>query len=253
MTRRYWPYFRDSLGYPQIQRPGPLALIAEGAADEMDRLYQAGMKVREQFLPDLAETESVGIHGQSRGVHRHHLESGEQYRTRVINAFPWHRLAGRHRGMYKIFAAYGFPIISLVYLTGDAWAEFDLEVESPAGTGLDQNVFDLIRWMALEYKRAIAMPRNVRLIKRVRGRVRIKAAVAMAERLIIYPPPPELPEPQVVVKTKAAVITHEAWTVYPQVLVRRFKAPAFAQAGIPLSPITRVGAPAQAGIKHSLE
>lgn len=215
MTRRYWPYFLNDLHYPQIQNPGPLSLIAEGAADELDLLYQAGLRVREQFFPALAEKEGVDIHGLARGVHRHYLENDGQYKTRVINAFPWHRLAGRHWGMYEIFRTYGFPIISLIYLTGDHWAEFDLEVESPPGIGVDQDVFDLVQWLALEYKRASAMLRTMRLIKRVHGRINIKMGLVVSERCIIYPPPPEMPESQVGVKTKMATLTHETWKVYP--------------------------------------
>ena len=227
MTNDYWQYARDVLAYPEIQQPGPLALLAEAEAREHDLLFGLGEKLRAQFLPALAENESVKFHGQSRGVPRHKNESDEQYRLRVINAFAWQKLAGRHHGMYKIFAEYGFPIIDMRYLSGDRWAEFDIEIESPIGQGLGEDIFDLILWLIFEYKRASAMLRTMRLVKRVRGRIRLKTAVLIGERHTVFPPPPELPVIVTPLNVGLVPLTHESWTVQPRPVpkLKKFKRP----------------------------
>lgn len=236
MSRDYWKYFRDDLHYPEIQKPGPLALIAQGEADGLAELFQSGLKTRDQFFPALAENEGVTIHGQARGVPRLARENSAQHRLRVSRAFGWQRLAGRHWGLYKIFAAYGLPIVSLTNLSGDHWAEFDLEVEAPADTSLGDDTRDLLYWLIFEYKRASAMPRSVRLAKVVRGKFYIGLAHMDGERLSVYPLPPELVEPEGRLYVKAAPQGHESITVYPldrRVLVK-FSRPARAVLKLPL-------------------
>ena len=217
MTRRYWPYFLDTLRYPEIQHHGPLALLAEAEGHELDRLYDSGQKLRDQFFPALGENESVVIHGRGRGIPRHFLEKDSQFRTRVLNAWSWQHLAGRHWGLHKIFAEYGFPIITLENLKGEYhWAEFDIEVEIPPGVGLDEQVFDLIYWIVFEYKRASAMLRTLRFLKRALGKIHIAMAVLQGERHIVYPPAPELPVTSAPLKFKMALLAHETWTINPR-------------------------------------
>lgn len=211
----YWKYFLNQLRYPEIQRHGPLALLAEAEGGELDRLYNSGLKVREQFFPALAEKESVLIHGRSRGIPRHFLENDGQYRSRVLNAWNWQYLAGRHWGLHQIFSEYGFPVITLTNLKDDHWAEFDIEVEIPPGLDLGEDVFDLIYWIIFEYKRASAMLRTLRVLKRARGRFHIALTPVTGERLIVYPPAPELPVTRAAVTIKAAPLTHETWVVRP--------------------------------------
>jgi len=216
MKRRYWKYFLDTLRYPEVQHPGPLSLLAEAEGAELDSLYDSGLKLRDQFFPAKAEKESVILHGRSRGVPRHFLENDSQYRSRVLNAWGWQHLAGRHWGLYKIFAEYGFPIITLDRLTGAHWAEYDIEVEIPPGIPLSEEVFDLIYWIFFEYKRASAMLRTLRALKRVQGKIHIGMLVLQGERHIVYPPPPELPVARGGFKVKMAVISHETWTINPR-------------------------------------
>jgi len=188
MNRRdFRKYFKDDLHYPEIQRPGPLALLAEAEGLSYNALLEAGHKLREQFFPELAEKESVIIHGQSRGVPRHQLEDDDLYRIRVKHAWAWAWLSGRYWGFHKIFADYGFPVIDLTELKGDHWAEFDLNVESPHGWNLDDAVFELVTWIIFEYKRASAMLRTLRLTKRVRGRVILRTATLAGEHITVYP------------------------------------------------------------------
>jgi hypothetical protein len=213
MSGRYWKYFLDGLRYPEIQHGGALALLAEAEGGELDRLYEAGLGLRDQFFPARAENESVRIHGRARGVPSHRIENDEQYRLRVVNAFAWQRLAGRHWGLHRIFAEYGFPIISLKNLTGDHWAEFDLEVESPAGGGLGEDVWELVCWLIFEYKRASAMLRTPRLVKRVSGRISIRMAAIAGETITLYPPPPRPAPAALVLPAAGAPITHERWTL----------------------------------------
>lgn len=234
MTRDYWKYFKDDLGYPQISRPGPLALLAEAEAGELGAQFAAGENLRRQFFPRLAEGEAVDLHGLGRGMARYRLESDRQYRLRVKDAFAWHLKSGRHWGMHDIFAEYGFPIISMIYLKDDHWAEFDIEVQSPDGTAIDDNIFELVYWLVFEYKRASAMLRTMRLIKRTAGKFIIKAALAVGERHVIYPPPPEPSIPPALVKTKMAALTHEHWTLMPKVVRYTVKKPQAAGLSFPL-------------------
>jgi hypothetical protein len=222
MSRRYWKYYLDTVRYPEIQHRGALALLAEADAQELDRLYDSALNLREQFFPALADKESVVRHGRSRGVPRHFLENDPQYRSRVVKAWSWQHLAGKHWGMYEIFAEYGFPIISLRYLTGEHWAEFDIEVEIPDGQGFGDEVFDLIYWLVFEYKRASAMLRGISMIKRSRGLLRIASGLMTGERWILYPGPPEVPPSDGEIKTLVAPLGHEHWTLRPR-RVRNFK------------------------------
>jgi hypothetical protein len=191
-----------------------LALLAEAEGGELDALYESGLKLRDQFFPALGEKESVVLHGRARGIPRHFLENDGQYRLRVQRAWAWQWLAGRHWGLHQIFAEYGFPIIKLIPLTGENhWAEFDLEVESPTGLGLDEQTLDLIFWLVFEYKRASAMLRTLRVTKRQAAPLRILAAPALGEHLTVFPLTPAFGPIQPVVNAKAAPIMHERWIV----------------------------------------
>ena len=210
--KKYWPYFRDGLGYPEIQHGGPLALLAQAEGGELDALYESGLKLREQFFPSLAEKESVLLHGLCRGVPRHRLEDDRQYRTRVAEAWAWQWQAGRVHGLERIFDSYGFPIVSLPAVEHPAhWAEFDLEVESPPGQALSAETWELLDWIIFEYKRASAMLRTLRLVKRVSGRVNIRMGVAMGERITLYPPSAKPARSAARLKFGGKAITHERW------------------------------------------
>lgn len=212
MKRRYWAYFLDTLRYPEIQHHGSLALLAEAEGGELERLYESAQKMRDQFFPGLAEKEAVIIHGQARGVPRHFLESDDQYRTRVLKAWPWQNMAGRHWGLHKIFTEYGFPVIRLTNLSGDDhWAEFDLDVESPPGAAVDELTWDLVLWIVFEYKRASAMLRTMRLVKVCRGRVVIKMAPVIGELITLYPAPSKPAETRATLYSGGLSITHERW------------------------------------------
>ena len=209
----YWPYFKDGLRYPEIQRGGPLAMLAEAEGEELDALYEAALKLREQFFPGLAEKESVLIHGQGRGVPRHLLADDRQYRTRVENAWAWQHLAGRVHGLKKLFASYGFPIVDLPPVGGERWAEFDLDVESPMGQPLTEETWELLTWIIFEYKRASAMLRTLRLAKRLSGRIKIKMAAVVAEKITLYPPPPKPAPALSLLRFGGHILTHERWIV----------------------------------------
>lgn len=211
MNKRYWKYFLNTLRYPEIQHGGALALLAEAEGGELDRLYDSGLKLRDQFLPALAEKESVQLHGRARGLPRHFLENDAQYRTRVLKAWAWQHLAGRHWGLHKIFAEYGFSKIRLTNLSGVHWAEFDLDIESPAGGSLGDDVWDLAYWLIFEYKRASAMLRTLRLVKRIQGRAVIRAALAAGEIFTLYPPPAKPAVPAARLFSGGKPVTHEQW------------------------------------------
>lgn len=212
MSRDYWPYFKDQLGYPQIQRPGPLALLARAEAGQLGEVYASGAKVRDQFFPALAEAESLNYHGQARGVQRRPDETEAQYRIRVKEAFAWQKLAGRKEGLKKIFAAYGFQIDQITELSGDRWAEFDLDVA--AGDSLTAETWERLYWLADEYKRASAKLRTMRLHKAVRGLIRIKSAVSLADHITVYPPKTEPAPARAALVMASGAVIHERLTVF---------------------------------------
>lgn len=214
MSARYWPYFLNQVRYPEIQHQGALALLAEAEGLELDRLYQAGLDLREQHFPARAEKESVLIHGQARGVPRHFLENDAQYRRRVVKAWAWQQLAGRHWGLHKIFAEYGFPNTTITPLSGpNHWAEFDIDVRSPDGGSLAEDVWELLFWIVFEYKRASAMLRSLRLVKTYRGVVKIKAAPVVGEIITLYPPPAKPQPGRAVLYGGGKSISHERWRI----------------------------------------
>ena len=214
MTTKTWDFFKDDLNYPEIQVPGPLAFLAESMAESLDVELGRAEAVRKQHFPMLCEKESLKYHAKGRGINRHHKESEDKFRIRVAQAFAWQKLAGRFRGLHKIFEHYGFPIIRFSELKGSQWAEFDLVVESKGA--LDDDVWDLIFWMANEYKRASAKLRSLRLAKQIRGRIFMRSAVAIGEHITVFPlavnPAPAKPN----IKNLMATITHENWRIYPR-------------------------------------
>jgi len=215
MSRDYWKFYREDLHYPEIQKPGPLALLAQAEAGELADLFQSGLRIRDQFFPSKAEDEGVALHGQARGVPRLDLENSYRYRLRVAKAFAWQRLAGRHWGLYKIFADYGLPIVKLEYLKGERWAEFDLEVEAKPGVEISEDTWELMTRLIFEYKRAIAMPRRTQILKRFKGEAKLAMGLVVGEQFTVYPPEPDLTMPLTKVCLAAAGLTHEKWTVLP--------------------------------------
>lgn len=108
MKSRFWQYFHDKLNWPAIFSPGPLSALAKGLALHMDSVREDILWLRDQWSPVTADPELVARYGASRGILRTRFDTDESYRLRVINAFAWHKLGGKVRGLVQILAENGF-------------------------------------------------------------------------------------------------------------------------------------------------
>lgn len=172
MKSRFWQYFHDKLNWPAIFSPGPLSALAKGLALHMDSVREDILWLRDQWSPVTADPELVARYGASRGILRTRFDTDESYRLRVINAFAWHKLGGKVRGLVQILAENGFsgavilPVNDVrrhdgslshngkaTYNAGKCWAHFDVRLDIPE-TGLDAEIMAWFRWLVNEYKPA---------------------------------------------------------------------------------------------------
>lgn len=160
MASEFWRYFRDVLRWPLIHAPGPLSCIVKGAALALDSAREDSIFFRCQWFPALCEPELVARFGTSRGLIRHPKESAAQFRARVVNAWNWHFLGGKTKGLPEILKFYGFDTLSIENLRQfqpSRWAEFQLGLKTPA-TQAEQEALlsdlDTLVWLVNEYKPA---------------------------------------------------------------------------------------------------
>ena len=147
---RFWRYFRDTLAWAQIFRPGPVSALAQGLAASLDQARLDMILLRDQFTPEKSDESLIAGYGASRGIIRNRLDTDETYRRRVINAFVWHKLGGKVAGMLQILAENGFLNARIVpvkdirrhdgslahngqatYGAGLCWAQFNVHTDIP--------------------------------------------------------------------------------------------------------------------------
>lgn len=160
MASEFWRYFRETLRWPLIHAPGPLAALVKGLAASLDETRDDILYFRRQWLPAHCEDALIPGYGTSRGLVRHPKESAGQFRARVVNAWRWHLLGGKVQGLPEILKFYGFdvPIIqSLRPFQPSRWAEFQLGLKTPV-TQVEQQALleglDTLIWLVNEYKPA---------------------------------------------------------------------------------------------------
>lgn len=144
----FWDYFRNTLRFPPILRPGPLAMLAEGAALGLDAARNVILQLRDQFLPEKCEDVYLARYARSRGIVRAPLEPEGHYQARIRLAYLWWRRGGRASAMKQVLVSYfGFARVDIINLRTedpDRWAEFrvvcELVGEQPIFT-LDQVVW----------------------------------------------------------------------------------------------------------------
>lgn len=127
-------YFRQTLRWMLIDRPGPIAALALGAAKVLDNVREPIFWLRNQFLPRSCDETRILDHAQARGIRKWPGETAEQYRGRVVTAWAWHRLGGLHAGLPKILEYRGYPGTEMINLgkeNYDRWAEFEVELSPP--------------------------------------------------------------------------------------------------------------------------
>lgn len=149
----FWKYFHDTLRWPAIFRPGPLSALVKGLALYMDDVRADMLWLRRQYVPARCDEDLIARYGESRGIVRWRFDTDESYRRRVINAFAWHKLGGKVRGLERIFAENLYIATILPASDPALWAHFRLGLDV-TGTGFDQDSAALAFWLANEYKPA---------------------------------------------------------------------------------------------------
>lgn len=160
MASPFWTYFYDKLRWGLIAEPGPVQAVIKGLAHRLDGVRDDAVFMRAQWFPQLCELELVPEHGYARGLVRHHTETPDQYRRRVINAYAWHMLGGKQAGVPAILSFYGCDIAELESLRkyqSSRWAEFQIGLHNPQSLA-EQNAIlanlETLVWLVNEYKPA---------------------------------------------------------------------------------------------------
>ena len=137
----YWRYFRDTLRWPLLLAPGPLAALVEGAASALDAARQLILDLRDQFYPSRCEAALLPNHAESRGIVRFVAEPEEVYQARVTQAWLWWRKAGRKAALEELLRTlYGFTSVTVINLRAsdpERWAEFTVQIISANPEPLD--------------------------------------------------------------------------------------------------------------------
>ncbi len=190
----FWRYLRDTLAWPQIAEPGQLACLLHGIAAYNDKILQDIARLRRQFIPPQADDEFLVWYGESRGITRWRADTDESYRRRVLNAFAWHTLGGKVRGMEQIFAENEFIARVLPANDPALWAHFRLELDVTSG-GFDEQAGALVYLLANEYKPGRSVLEGVTTESRtpLEERVGVGARSRTMSRSFLYFAPPEPP------------------------------------------------------------
>ncbi|MCH5277462.1 MAG: hypothetical protein J1E80_06455 [Desulfovibrionaceae bacterium] len=153
MASPFWQYFHEKLNWPHIFQPGPVSALVKGLALSMDDVREDILWLRRQFSPATADAELIGRYGASRGIARHAFDSDDSYRLRVVNAFAWHKLGGKVRGLERIFTENRLPAAILPASSLDLWAHFRVRLDV-SNAVFDMDAAALAFWLANEYKPA---------------------------------------------------------------------------------------------------
>ena len=209
----FWSYFRDTLGWSLLHHAGPLAALVEGLARSLDVVREDIFWLRDQLHPATCEAAYVQLHGESRGVRRHPLETDAQYRKRVVKAWTWQRLGSKSVGMPMVLEHYGYPDCSVRNMRdedSERWAEFKLRVGVPE-SGLDTEDYQLVEWTANETKPARSVLAGLETEAEANGVIRAATALTVGSVTTIYPATPE--DTEVTGTVSAAGYTHGITTI----------------------------------------
>lgn len=161
----FWQYFKETLAWPLTRIPGGLAALAKGGAGALDQARQDIVWLRRQFNPLTCDPQYLEHYAQARGIKQHRLESAEQFRGRVVNAYTWQALGGRNGGMITILASFGYAATRIVNLRDEdplRWAEFRVEMEPPHD-GFQAEDYELLAWAINDQKPARSKLGGLRL------------------------------------------------------------------------------------------
>lgn len=184
-------YFKKTLRFKLIWKPGPLSQMAEGGAEALDQAREDALWLREQFLPEICEPEYLKNFARSRGIKRYSRETDEQYKARVVLAFTWQLLGGRHAGLIKLLEYYGYKGIKVVNLRDEdplRWAEFRVDTQPAEGQGFMEDDFYILDWLINDQKPARSLLAQLRMLLTTGSPVpRIKTGIQYGELITVYP------------------------------------------------------------------
>ena len=189
----FWRYFHDRLHWPAIFRPGPLSALAKGLALYMDDVREDILWMRLQWHPATADDALIAAYGASRGIVRHRYDTDESYRRRVVNAFAWHKLGGKWRGLERIYAQNDFLARVLPSDDPTLWAHFRVELDVTSAD-FTPDAAELSWWLANEYKAARSKLEGIRTTAELpleeRVGVGLRGRTMSRSRLWFFPPEP---------------------------------------------------------------
>lgn len=103
----FWDYFRKTLRFPLIWRPGPLAQLAKGGGEGLDQTRSDITWLRDQFTPETCDTDHMAAFARSRGLRRWPSERDDFWKRRVVLAYEFYRRGGTKPGMEQLFELAG--------------------------------------------------------------------------------------------------------------------------------------------------
>ncbi|WP_320175801.1 phage tail protein [Maridesulfovibrio sp.] len=102
-----WDYFKNTLRWPLVFRPGPLSALVKGGARAMEQAYEDILWLVRQADPAQADSAHLHYHSASRGTPRWPDEPESFYRKRIVYAYAWQAQAGRSAGLVSILKEAG--------------------------------------------------------------------------------------------------------------------------------------------------
>lgn len=113
----FWDYFKKELRFPAIFRPGPLAMLADGAAGLLDTVREIIIQLRDQFFPLLCETEQLKRFAAARGIVRAPLEAEDYWLSRVKFAYLFWAMGGRASSLAEALCkSFDFTSVDIINL-----------------------------------------------------------------------------------------------------------------------------------------
>ncbi len=111
-------YIFNTLRLSFLHKPGPLAMLPDGASGCLDSVRVVIESLRIQFLPPLCETIYLIRFAKSRGIVRNPLEPEPHWLERVRFAYLWWSRGGRASAMAEALqVGFGFGTVEIVNMT----------------------------------------------------------------------------------------------------------------------------------------